>query len=261
MKLPLLLIFIVATTTLWPFGPKFSFAARISKSSKLEYSNVSDGEILTLKCPYGHILHIHEAEVRASKDRRARRFRTCHSDDLTVRHKCEGYKSCSVHADRSLLRKNCLYNIHLGVYFSCLQCKKRTRDELRRKRSGRFVCNLTERLNPHKIQTSCPNNRFVQKHVSSNTNTNLGASMFAAQAANVRNYGATSTTNLQTVFMAQTVTYSYNHADNTCTFVQRVPKYNCRPTQQNIWHCTFMGNVRATHSLATGHYDQMLDTV
>lgn len=194
-----------------------------------------------------------------------------------IKSRCHGENNCNIFATKHLFKHNsCTYDMILKIDYKCVPCKpnnnnKRRRLRLKRlKRSfsfspAKFYCDLTVRLpkpkNPSsskKCSSSCPNTSFNMKHVCtrhSGDNVN-SAAMFAIQVQNLRFYGQTSPTNINTVFIAQ-APVCYQRSGNYCSFTVRQSKYDC--VKRNNWSCVYRGQVIATHDINTGHYFPNMD--
>lgn len=180
-----------------------------------------------------------------------------YNDTTNVKNLCHGHQECKFKVDRTHLGNECNSWMVLEVSYRCDPCNSRS------KRSNvrvDFCLDLTRRLGG-KSNNLCPNSWFEEKHVCTSARTchdsELSAFGFAMQTANLRRYGATSSTTFNSVFIAPSV--GYNYANGQCQFDRYVPKYNCQLTNGH-WSCVREAyNVMASHDINTGHYNQHLD--
>lgn len=179
---------------------------------------------------------------------------------------CQGKNNCVVTADQRTLGQ-CPYNMYLKIWYWCEDCiqnrKRRTAGDMVYIvgegwfRSG-GICDTTARLSATSNTPTCPNNRFMDKHMCHNCeDTELSASLFASQVQNIRLHGSTAPSNINTVFVYQHMSFHWNGPN--CVFDFHAAKYQCFKNINNIWSCTRYPMVIATHDAGSGHYFPQMD--
>lgn len=186
---------------------------------------------------------------------------------------CNGKIACNLWADRETFGGDCYSRMNLNVKYDCITCP--TTHSMRKRWIGGYAdkvrefgplfigtCDLMFRLAIRHVAYDCPHFNFEAKHVCSTCQDSpAGASLFSAQTANARDYGHTSSTNVNSVFMAGSTTtvYEDDAANDRCRFNRFLPKYDCTVAHSHansvgIWNCQRVGIVKATHIKSTGHY-------
>lgn len=110
---------------------------------------------------------------------------------------------------------------------------------------------------------SCPNARFVAKHIEKTRIDNIhSANTFAQMNENIRRTLMTTvSTNKNSVFFLNGEIMQYEPEGKFCKFTKAAPKYNCDRVHGSEWNCKHEegGDVIAYHSVLNGHYDHKRD--
>lgn len=121
---------------------------------------------------------------------------------------------------------------------------------------------------PRDPARSCPNGRFVEKHMIHNL-WDVGDDQASAAAGILhgrRRLSFTPQTNLNSVFLTDGRTMEYyqriRYGEVYCTFRDRAHKYDCTriiKSDDYVWDCKDKGFIYASHKKSTGHYERTLD--
>lgn len=105
---------------------------------------------------------------------------------------------------------------------------------------------------------SCPNARFVVKHIEKTRIDNIhSANTFAQMNDNIRRTLMTTvSTKKNSVFFLNGEIMQYEPEGKFCKFTKPAPKYNCDRVRGSEWNCNHEedGDVIAYHSVFNGHY-------
>ncbi|CAL4066667.1 unnamed protein product, partial [Meganyctiphanes norvegica] len=104
------------------------------------------------------------------------------------------------------------------------------------------------------LRSSCPNYKFIDKHVCSTCVTAADALQFSKEH---RGEPAPRRVSRNTVFEGQDITYTagnYNNED-TCRLTTHVKTWNCYHDRKGTWtHCKEMGHCTAQSAMVNGHF-------